>query len=669
MKLRAAFAALLMCVPAGHAFAQSTEPDLVTLNFVNADIEGVVKAVSEITGKNFVLDPRVKGTVNIVSARPIARALVYDVFLSALRLQGYAAVEDRGVVKIVPEADAKLYPGRTVGPSERPRAAGDQIQTEVFTLKYESAAQLMPILRPLIAPANAIALYAGSNALVITDYAGNLQRIRRIIESIDQPGGTDPVVIPLAHASAVDVALTMNRLFAEPAQAAGGAADTSQRLAVVADARSNSLVARSDNPSRIARLRTLAAILDSPTSAAGNLHVVYLKNAEAVKVAETLRAIYLGETAPATAPRPLALAVSPSPPGAPMGTAPTPLPGAQGQAAVLSSGMIQADPATNSILINAPDAIYNNLRAALDKLDVRRAQVYVEALIAEITADKAAEFGVQWQTLSGAAKNSTNVFGGTNFGGPGQNVLGISASPATAGRGLNIGVINGLVTIPGVGQVLNLNLLVRALESDTNANILSTPTLLTLDNEEARIVIGQNVPFITGQYALSGAATTPTPFQTVERRDVGLTLRVKPQISEGGSVRLQIYQEVSSVQDTSNPAGVITNKRAVESMVLVDDGQIVVIGGLIQDSVKDGVEKVPLLGDLPLLGALFTYNTRSRTKTNLMVFLRPTVLRDAQRADSLTDSRYDYILREQMNAAPAHKAPLPDMAPPTLLPR
>jgi general secretion pathway protein D len=331
--------------------------------------------------------------------------------------------------------------------------------------------------------------------------------------------------------------------------------------------------------------------------------------------------------------------------------------------------MIQADPATNSILINAPDAIYNNLRAALDKLDVRRAQVYVEALIAEITADKTAEFGIQWQTLSGAAKNSTNVFGGTNFGGPGQNVLGISASPATAGRGLNIGVINGLVTIPGVGQVLNLNLLVRALESDTNANILSTPTLLTLDNEEARIVIGQNVPFITGQYALSGAATTPTPFQTVERRDVGLTLRVKPQISEGGSVRLQIYQEVSSVQDTSNPAGVITNKRAVESMVLVDDGQIVVIGGLIQDSVKDGVEKVPLLGDLPLLGALFTYNTRSRTKTNLMVFLRPTVLRDAQRADSLTDSRYDYILREQMNAAPAHKAPLPDMAPPTVLPR
>jgi general secretion pathway protein D len=295
----------------------------------------------------------------------------------------------------------------------------------------------------------------------------------------------------------------------------------------------------------------------------------------------------------------------------------------------------------------------------------------VEALIAEITADKAAEFGIQWQNLSGASGSGTSAraFGGTNFGGAGQNILGIAANPATAGRGLNIGVVKGLVSIPGVGEILNLGLLVRALEANDNANILSTPTLLTLDNEEARIVIGQNVPFVTGQYALSGAATTPTPFQTVERRDVGLTLRVRPQISEGGTVRLQIYQEVSSVQDSSNPAGVITNKRAVESMVLVDDGQIVVIGGLIQDSVRDNVEKVPFLGDLPLLGALFTYNKRQRTKTNLMVFLRPTVLRDAQRAESLTSSRYDYILGEQYKAASPHSPPLPDMEAPALPPR
>jgi general secretion pathway protein D len=333
--------------------------------------------------------------------------------------------------------------------------------------------------------------------------------------------------------------------------------------------------------------------------------------------------------------------------------------------------MIQADAATNSILINAPDAIYNNLRAALDKLDVRRAQVYVEALIAEMTADRAAEFGIQWQSLSGVEKSGTNGFGGTNFGGPGQNVLGIAANPASAGRGLNVGVINGVVNIPGVGQVLNLNLLIRALESDNNANILSTPTLLTLDNEEARIIIGQNVPFITGSYAVTGAATTPTPFQTIERKDVGLTLRVKPQISEGGTVRLQIYQEVSSVVDTilPSPAGVTTNKRAVESTVLVDDGQIIVIGGLIQDSVKETVEKIPLLGDIPVLGALFTYSTRARSKTNLMVFLRPTVLRDAQRAESLTSGRYDYIIGEQKKSAPPDSPPLPDMQPPTLPPR
>ena len=672
MKLRAALISIAMAVLAGQA--QSVEPDTVTLNFVNADIEGVVKAVSEITGKNFVLDPRVKGAVNIVSARPMARTLVYEVFLSALRLQGYAAVEERGVVKIIPEADAKLHQGRIVGPNERlrvagDRTAGDQIVTQVFTLKYESAAQLLPILRPLIAPANAITVYAASNTLVITDYAGNLQRIGRIIDSIDQPGGTDPVVIPLAHASALDVANMVNRLFADPAQAAAGAADTSQRLSVVADTRSNSLVVRSDNPSRITRLRSLVATLDSPTSAAGNLHVVYLKNAEAVKVAETLRAIYLGETAPAAALRPMTLPVAASPAGAP----PLALPALSGpQAVALSPGMIQADPATNSILINAPDAIYNNLRAVIDKLDARRAQVYVEALIAEITADKAAEFGIQWQNLAGAGKTDGGArgFGGTNFGTPGQNIIGVAANPAGVARGLNIGVIKGRVTIPGVGEILNLGLLVRALEIDNNANILSTPTLLTLDNEEARIIIGQNVPFITGQYALSGAATTPTPFQTVERRDVGLTLRVKPQISEGGTVRLQIYQEVSSVDaTTANPAGVTTNKRAVESTVLVDDGQIVVIGGLIQDSVKDGVEKVPLLGDIPLFGTLFQYKTRSRSKTNLMVFLRPTVLRDAQHADTVTASRYDYILGEQQKAATVPSAPLPDAPSPTLPPR
>jgi general secretion pathway protein D len=673
-----------------RAAVQSAGPDGVTLNFVNADIEGVVKAVSEITGRNFVLDPRVKGTVNIVSARPLDRAAVYEVFLSALRLQGFAAIERRGSTQIIPEADAKLYSSPTFGPKDRPTNAGDRLQTQVFVLKYQSATQIVPLLRPLIAPNNAITAERSSNALVITDYASNLQRIAKIIDALDQPNRSEEALIPLQYASALDVAQTVNRLFAETAQAEGAAGgDGAQRLIVVADARSNSLLARSENPSRIAKLRSVVALLDTPTSVGGNMHVIYLRNADAMRMAETLRAVYGGES-PGTAgrsglrmattlggagPSPLA-ATQPPIPGMPSSPAVAALsataspfgPPAQ---STTSSGVIQADAATNSVIITAPDAIYNNLRAVVEKLDVRRAQVYVEALIAEVTADRAAEFGIQWQSFSGAGAGATATrgFGGTNFGAPGQNILGIAQNPLSAGRGLNIGVIRGRVSIPGVGEILDLGLLVRALESDTNANILSTPTLLTLDNEEARIVIGQNVPFITGQYALSGAATTPTPFQTIERRDVGLTLRIKPQVTQGGTVRLEIYQEVSSIGDLTNPAGVITNKRAVESMVLVDDGQIVVIGGLIQDSVRNSTEKVPLLGDIPWLGGLFHYRSRSRSKTNLMVFLRPTLLRDSGAADGLANDRYDYILGQQRLSNPAPSAPLPNLPQPELPPR
>ena len=673
---------------------QAAGPDAVTINFVNADIEGVVKAVSDITGRNFVLDPRVKGTINIFSARPLSRAGVYEVFLSALRMQGFAAIEQRGTTQIVPEADARLYPSPTYGPKNRPANAGDRLQTQVFVLKYQSATQVMPLLRPLIAPNNSITAERTSNALVITDYANNLARIEKIIDALDQPGRSEEAVIPLQYASALDIAQTVNRLFAESAQAEGAAgADATQRLVVVADARSNSLVARSENPSRLAKLRSIVALLDTPTSAGGNMHVIYLRNADALRVAETLRAIYAGD-APSTAVRSglrmattlgagalggAALGVPPSGAGAASGTLgalPMTLPSAAtsplGAPVQTSSlpGIIQADSATNSLIITAPDAIYNNLRAVVEKLDVRRAQVYVEALIAEVTADRAAEFGIQWQSFSGAGAGATATrgFGGTNFGAPGQNILGIAQSPLSAGRGLNIGVIRGRVSIPGVGEILDLGLLVRALETDTNANILSTPTLLTLDNEEARIVIGQNVPFITGQYALSGAATTPTPFQTIERRDVGLTLRIKPQVTQGGTVRLEIYQEVSSIGDLTNPAGVITNKRAVESMVLVDDGQIVVIGGLMQDSVRNGTEKVPVLGDIPWLGGLFHYRTRSRSKTNLMVFLRPTLLRDASSADALTNDRYEYILGQQRLSTSVPSAPLPNLPPPMLPP-
>ncbi len=640
--------------PGDAPAARVSGPDVVTLNFVNADIEGVVKAVSEITGKNFVLDPRVKGTINIVSAKPMSRALVYQVFPSALRLQGFAAVEERGMVMIVPEIDAKLHRSPTQGPQEqRSRAGGDTIQTQVFKLKHESAAQLVTVLRPLISPNNSVTAYPGNNSLVVTDYASNLQRIEKIIESVDQPTDSDSIMIPLRYASAVDVAQTISRLIAEPVQAA----DPTSRFTIAADARSNSLLARAGDPARLRRVRELAAMLDSPTSAGGNIHVIYLKNAQAVKLAEVLRAIYSGETVGTTGQPPTAAGTSP------LGQAP-----AAGQTGASRPGIIQADAATNSIIITAPDAIYNNLRAAVEKLDVRRAQVYVEALIAEVSANKAAEFGIQWQSLGGLAKTNVQGFGGTNFGNASQNIAGISQNPTAAGQGLNIGVVKGTIKIPGTTtEILNLGLLLRALENDANANILSTPTLLTLDNEEAKIVIGQNVPFVTGQYAVSAAATTPTPFQTIERKDVGLTLKIKPQISEGGAVRLQISQEVSSV-DSSGASGIITNKRSVDSTVLVDDGQIVVIGGLMQDTFNDGVSKIPGLGDLPIIGGLFKYNTRLRNKTNLMVFLRPTLLRSAERADSLTTDRYDYILGEQGKAKPMPGI-LPDFGSPSLPPR
>ena len=634
--------------------ALAAEEERVTLNFVNADIEAVATAIGQMVNRNFLLDPRVKGTVNIVSSQPVPISAAYDIFLSALRLQGFAAVESGGAIKILPEAEAKTHLGNVTGRA----GAGDRLQTRVYVLKYESAAQLVPVLRPIITPNNTIAVYPGNNSLVITDYAENLRRIDRIIDAIDRPGGGDPVVIPLRYAGAADLADTVNRILAEGQAAPGQAAvpiEPRMRTIVAADPRTNSLIVRSDNPARIARVQAIVQQLDVPTGAAGNIHVVYLKNAEAVRVAQTLRAILAGETTPPPG-------TTPTPPGTQAPPQPTPsLPGGAG-------GIVQADPASNAVIISAPQAIFASLKAVIDKLDVRRAQVYVEALIVELSADKAAEFGIQWQSVPNLTSPETRGFGGTNFGqrGGGTNIIDASTNLSTLGPGLNLGLVRGQITLPGVGTVTNLVALARALETDAKANILSTPNLLTLDNEEARIVVGQNVPFITGQYAQTGAAPSVTPFQTIERRDVGLTLRVKPQISEGGTVRLQLYQEVSSVQDRSFLTGVITNKRSLESTVLVDDGQIIVLGGLVQDQIDTVVEKVPVLGDIPLLGYLFRYETRKQMKTNLMVFLRPVVLRDAAAPGAITTERYRQMLEEQKRSRPPQNPVLPELEPPVL---
>ena len=627
----------------------------VTLNFVNAEIESVIKAVSQITGKNFLLDPRVKGTINVVSGKPVPSSLAYPLLLSALRMQGFAAVEYNGVTKIMPEAEAKTQAGPTRRGAGGP--PGDQMLTKVFALQHESAVQLVPVLRPLIAPNNSINAYANNNTLVITDYADNLARLEKIIDALDTPFGEGPRVIPIRHASAIDLANMLNSLYGAASGSPPG--DSSQRVSILADARANSLIVSSDNPGRVARIRALVESLDQPTAAAGNIHVVYLKNADAARVAQTLRAIVTGETPSPLPSTPLSSASTTGATGAAR-TTPAPLQqslSATPAGALTGGGFIQADTANNALIITAPEPVYNNLRIVIDMLDKRRAQVYVEALIVELTSDRASEFGIQWQDLTGTGPSGARILGGTNFGAGGSNIIGLMENIAKAGTtgalgvspGLNLGVIFGKTA----GGVPNLGVLARFLETNAKANILSTPNILTLDNEEARIIVGSNVPFITGQYAQTGASVTASPFQTYDRRDVGLTLRIRPQISEGGTVRMQIFQEASSIQGTtlSNPAGPVTNKRSIESSVVVDDGGIVVIGGLIEDSWAIGEDKVPVLGDIPVLGAMFRYETRKRTKTNLMVFLRPQIIRDAAAYQGVTADRYDYIIGEQQNSA------------------
>ena len=671
--LRFLAAAALCAVVASGAKGATDEP--VTLNFVNADIEAVVKAVAEMTGRNFVLDPRVKGVINIISSRPVPASLVYPTLLSALRLQGYAAVETDGITKIVPEADAKQNASPV---TTRPLiGGGDRLVTEVYALKNESAAQLVNVLRPLITPNNSIAAVTTGNALVITDYADNLRRIEHIIASLDVPPAGEPIVVPLHNASAIDLVQVLNRLLAETGTAPGAVPDLQQRVSVVADPRSNSILVRADNPTRLARVRALIEQLDTPGRAGGNIFIIYLKNAEATRVAQTLRALLaggsdnVGQSAPSLAP-PTSLSTTSSltaaPPTAPVAAPQVASLAPSGPGAFTAGGAtIQADTANNALIVMAPEPVYNNIRAVVEKLDIRRAQVYVEALIAEVSADKVGEFGIQWNLLNGdkLRNNQTQVAGGTNFNqrGTGTNIFDATANLTAVGQGLNFGIIKGSITIPGLGVITNLALLARALETDAKTNILSTPNLLTLDNEQAKIIVAENVPFITGQYAQTGSTTTVTPFQTIERKDVGLILTVKPQITEGGSIRLGIYEEVSRIEDTTNAAGIITNKRSLESTVLVDDGQIVVLGGLIQDSFTDNTNKIPLVGDIPVAGSLFRYDNRQRTKTNLMVFLKPTIVRSSAASNSVTADRYDYILGEQQHLKPEERPlwPQPDV--------
>ena len=654
---------------ASSGSTQSRPGGPVSLNFSAAEIESVARTIAVISGRNVVVDPRVKGVMSLVTTSPVSPAQALRLFSLQLRTQGFALVESAGLYLVIPEADAKLQSG-TVSVGAVKNLSG-QIQTQIFTLNYETANNLVPVLRPLISPNNTINVNPGNNSLIITDYADNLRRIGTIISALDLPNATGVEVIRLQHSIATDMAPLVSRLI--DSGAAGGAAagqtDTAFKTTLLAEPRSNSLILRAANPARLALVRTLVEKLDqgafnaqasaSKESIGGNIYVVYLKNADAVKLAVTLRAALSPNSAGASsgvgAPPPAAVNTSA---GAASGAATSALaPSAQPS----TGGQIQADPATNSLIINAPEPQYRQLRAVIDKLDSRRAQVFVESLIVEVNADKAAEFGIQFQGTLG--KKGDGIIGllGTNFNIGGANIISLATQAASKAIAPSAGGNFGLASRQNNGVYI-LGFLARFLESSGDGNVLSTPNLLTLDNEEARIVVGRNVPFVTGQFTSNNSNSgSVNPFQTIERKDVGLTLRVKPQISEDGSVKLQVFQEVSSVDPATvnSPNGPTTNKRSIETNVVVEDGAIVVLGGLLTDEYSGGQEKVPVLGDVPLFGNLFKGESRSRKKSNLMVFLRPMVVRDASSTESLSQDRYDFIRNAQQFGQPISNVMVP----------
>ncbi len=652
--------------PARANASQGQSPALksstpITVNFVNADIEAVTRAIAVMIDRQIIVDPRVKGTITVYSEQPLTVREAYLNYLAALRGLGFALVDSAGLLKVVPEADAKLQAGTvSVGPANQ---RGDQVLTQIFKLNHENPNNLVAILRPLISPNNTINANPGNNTLVITDYADNLQRIAKIIAAMDQPSATDIEVIPIKHGVASDLATMIQRLgdgATAGAQAPGGVAGGA--FAVMVDPRANALILRAANPARMASLRALIDRLDRPTEgpgANGNIWVVHLKNADSTKLAAVLRAAFAspgGGGGQAPSAQPQVIQGTPGAPGVTPATAPL-----SASAQPSTGGFIQADPSTNSLIITAPEPLYRQVRSMIDQLDSRRAQVYIESLIVEVSGDNAADFGFQWQGLIGQSGDRYGVFAGTNTTVGGPSIIDLSKTvagvgTATPGEGLNIGLLK------NYGGVYALAAIARLLQSQSNTNIVSTPNLITLDNEEAKIIVGSNVPFITGQFTNTGTATT-SPFQTIERKDVGITLRIKPQVGEGGTVRMTIFQESSSVSDkvapgTSN-AGPSTDKRSIESTVVVDDGAILVLGGLIEDRFTDKKSKVPLLGDIPILGGLFRSESRTRSRTNLMVFLRPVVMRDAESAAKLSLDRYDIIRARQKEAQPTSSMLLP----------
>ena len=599
--------------------------ETVTLNLKDADIGALISTVAEVADKNFIVDPRVKGKVTVVSSRPMNSDEVYQVFLSILKVHGFAAVPSGEVIKIIPDVNAKQDSIPTTTAAEP--GEGDEMVTRVVQVDNVGAAQLVPILRPLVPQQGHLAAYPATNVLIISDRAGNVERLVSIINRIDQVSDSEIEVIPLSHASAVEVVRVLTSLTRATSAVKGQGGGANEQV-LVADERTNSVLLGGERAERL-RLRAIISHLDTPLETGGNTDVVYLRYAEATDIVNVLMGVGKIEEQEG---------------------------GKGGTAAVASkrgSFDIQADESTNALVITAPPDIMRTIKRVISQLDIRKAQVLVEAVIAEVSPSLSRELGVQW-LFSGDREGGETPIGIVNFTNSGQTISTVVNGLAEVANGGSLPDTPGNVLL-GFGDVSEQNnfnyvAILNALSSDSGTNILSTPTLVTLDNEEAEIVIGTNVPFVTGSFTNTGATSGSTnPFQTIQREDVGLTLKIKPQINEGDALRLDIEQEVSSIADSvAGASDLVTNKRAIKTNVMVDDGQIVVLGGLIENQVRESEQKVPLLGDIPLLGNLFKSRTSDIDTKNLMVFIHPVILRDSAVMNSYTSSKYNYIRSLQM---------------------
>ncbi|MFO1427126.1 MAG: type II secretion system secretin GspD [Steroidobacteraceae bacterium] len=619
--LRPLAAAAAVLALAGIASAQQATGPRITPSFKDADITQVIEAVGAATGKSIIIDPRVRAQVTMLSSTPMSPDAFYEAFLALLQVHGFVAVPSGNVIKVIPDANARQVPGNDL--PGRVSTTSDEIVTQVIAVKNISAAQLVPILRPLMPPYAHMAAYPSSNILILSDRANNVSRMLRIVARIDQASDTDFEVVTLQNASASEVVRTMTALNQAQAQAEGG----TPQIRVVADDRSNSVLLSGEKSMRL-RARSLIAFLDTPLANGGDTRVRYLRYADAEKIAAKLKEQVAGTAAAA--------------------------PAAAGAAAAADrTTVIWAEPETNALVITAPPKTMNSLMSVIDRLDIRRAQVLVEAIIVEVTADKSAELGVNW-VMDGA--NSDTAVGGFIEPVGGVSIVDLARAvndPTTltsAPRGTTIGI--GRLRDTGI----NFAAVIRALRGDSTTNIIATPSIVTMDNQEAQIKVAQEVPFVTGQYTSTGSGTSNgavNPFQTIQRQEVGTILKITPQINEGDSVMLKIEQESSSIAGSSSGAvDLITNKRTINTNVLIEDGGTVVLGGLISDTQTGGEQRVPFLGRIPLIGEAFRTRSAKKVKTNLMVFIQPRILRDGTDTAIETAGKYNYIRDQQRKLGP-----------------